>query len=187
MLVADPKQLPLSRVNVVGSSGSGKTTFARKLAAQLGVPHIEMDAVFWQPKWTQPSDEVFFERLSRALEGERWVLDGNYQRTTPIKWSRTQTVIWLDYSRVRKVLRVLRRTLARIVSQAEVWPGTGNRETLRTLFSRDSIVFFALTSHAKLRERYVACMRDPSLASMHFVHLRTPDEAERFLAQLARS
>jgi adenylate kinase family enzyme len=183
----DPKRLPLSRVNVVGSSGSGKTTFARRLAAQLGTPHIEMDAVFWEPNWTQPRDEVFFERLSRVLAGERWVLDGNYQRTTHVKWARTQTVIWLDFSRTRKTLRVLRRALARVVSQVELWPGTGNRESLRMLFSRDSIVLFAWKSHAKLRERYLACLQDPSLTSLHFVQLRTPGEAERFLARLGDS
>jgi adenylate kinase family enzyme len=179
--------LLLERVNVVGASGSGKTTFARRLAAQLGVPHIEMDALFWEPNWTQASDEAFFGRLRRALEGERWVLDGNYHRTAPIKWPLTQTVIWLDYGRSRKMLRLLRRTVARLFSRKELWPGTGNRESLKQLLSHDSLIPFAFRTHTTLRERYVACMQDPAFAALHFVRLQTPGEAEQFLARLART
>ena len=149
----------LDRVNVVGSSGSGKSTFARRLAQCLNTPYIEMDAVLWEPNWTQPSDEMFFARLARALDGERWVLDGNYDRTSHVKWQRAQTVIWLDYSLRRKMFQVIKRTLTRMITREELWPGTGNRESLRMLFSRESIVLFAYRTHASHRRRYDALAR----------------------------
>lgn len=48
------------RINVVGTSGSGKSTFARKLAQTMQLPYIEMDKVFWKPNWVEPSNEEFF-------------------------------------------------------------------------------------------------------------------------------
>jgi adenylate kinase family enzyme len=175
----------LSRVNVVGCSGSGKSTFARTLAARLGTPYVEMDAVFWQPHWTQPSDEVFFERLGRALTADTWVLDGNYSRTAALKWKRVQTVIWLDYSRARTLLRSVRRALVRSVTREELWPGTGNRESFRRLFSRDSIVLFAVRAHRRVRTNYEAAMIDPTLMALQFIRLRTPREADLFLRRIA--
>ena len=85
----------LARVNVVGTSGSGKSTFARLLASKLELPVMEMDALYWDRNWSEPSDEVFFTRLRAALAQPRWVLDGNYDRTLPIKWQAATTVIWL--------------------------------------------------------------------------------------------
>ena len=63
---------------VIGTSGAGKTTIARKIAQTLGVPHVEFDAYRHGPNWTETPDDVFRERLRQALGGDRWVADGNY-------------------------------------------------------------------------------------------------------------
>ena len=73
------------KINVIGTSGSGKTTFGRELALNLAIPFIEMDAIFWEPDWSFPEDKEFFPRLAEALKGENWVLDGNYSSTLAIK------------------------------------------------------------------------------------------------------
>src|SRR5258706_9775043 len=39
----------VQRISVVGNSGSGKTTIARRLAAGVGLPHPAIDAIFHQP------------------------------------------------------------------------------------------------------------------------------------------
>ena len=49
----------MKRINVVGTSGSGKSHFSSRLAAKLGVPYIEMDAVFWLPNWQHLELEDF--------------------------------------------------------------------------------------------------------------------------------
>jgi adenylate kinase family enzyme len=54
------------RILVVGSSCSGKTTFARALAGILGRPHIELDALHWGPNWCYAPD---FEAFQREIEG----------------------------------------------------------------------------------------------------------------------
>jgi adenylate kinase family enzyme len=67
-----------SRINVVGTSGNGKTTFSRALAARLGVPYVELDALNHGPNWAEASDEDFRRRVAAAIQGrDGWVVDGN--------------------------------------------------------------------------------------------------------------
>ncbi|MFV1948345.1 MAG: hypothetical protein ACC633_00240 [Anaerolineales bacterium] len=86
------------KINLVGTSGSGKNVFGKQLAEILNFPFVEMDALYWGPDWTGPTDQDLFSRLRKALDSEDWVLDGNYSRTQDIKWERVEVVIWLDFS-----------------------------------------------------------------------------------------
>ena len=74
------------RINVIRTRGSGKSTLARQLATSLRIPYLEMDQLFWKPNWEEPSDEEFLPKLEKALAAKAWVLDGNYSRTTALKW-----------------------------------------------------------------------------------------------------
>ncbi|MDQ7990521.1 MAG: AAA family ATPase [Candidatus Dactylopiibacterium sp.] len=172
-------------INVVGTSGSGKSTLARRLAAALGARHVELDALFWRPGWQASPDPEFLARIEAALAQGPWVLDGNYTRTIPVKWREARTVIWLDYGFGLTLWRAARRALARSWSRSELWPGSGNRESFRKLFSRDSILLWTLRSHAPTRRRLEALQRDPRYAHLRFIRLRHPREAEALLAGLA--
>ncbi len=175
----------LFRINVVGSSGAGKSTFSRQLAAVLDIPYIEMDALYWLPDWTEPPDDVFFPLLEEALQGEAWVLDGNYSRTTAIKWRRVQTVIWLDFSLPRTLLQAFFRAARRSWTREELWPGTGNRESFRKSFlSRDSVLWWTITSFGRKRKRYAALMDGVRYPQIAFVRLDSPRQCRAFLAQL---
>lgn len=172
------------RINVIGTSGSGKTTFGRQLANVLDLPFLEMDALFWGPDWSFPEDSELFTRLAAALEGEDWVLDGNYTRTREIKWSRVEAVVWLDYSFPRTLYQAVSRALSRALSREELWPGTGNRETFGKLFSRDSVVLWTIRSYGRNRRRVPRWMASEEYRQITFHRLRTPREAEVFLEKL---
>jgi len=109
------------RISVVGTTGSGKTTFARELAQRLGVPHVELDALHWEPNWTEAPLEVFRARVDLALRGEAWVIDGNYSKVRDIIWSRADTVVWLDYALPIILWQLLKRTLKRVFIREELW------------------------------------------------------------------
>lgn len=174
------------RINVVGTSGSGKSHFSRRLAAALNVPHIEMDRVFWRPNWTQPSDEEFFRDLRVALAPPRWVLDGNYTRSIPIKWEKIDLVVWLDYPFALTLFQAVKRAVARAWKKHELWPGTGNRESFRKSFlSRESILWWTITTHGPVRRKYESYLTDPRFSHIRFVRLRSRAEAERFLSSLS--
>lgn len=175
----------ITRINVVGVSRSGKSTFAKRLSELSGIPLVEMDAVFWKPYWGVPSDEEFFGKLSTAIAGDQWILDGNYSRTTPIKWSRVQLVIWIDYSFPQTLWQSVSRTWRRGWSKEELWPGTGNRESLtKSFFSKQSVIWWSITSRARARQRYFAAMRDPECSHIEFVRLTSRVEADRYLTEL---
>jgi adenylate kinase family enzyme len=178
----------MMRINVVGSSASGKSTFARSLANALGIPYIEMDQIFWEPNWTQPTDEIFFNRLVDALNANSWVLDGNYNRTREIKWRTVQTVIWLDYSFTRTLYQSLKRSFIRALSRKELWPGTGNKESFsRALFSKESVILWMISNYSRVRKRYQADMQNPKYSHIQFIRISSPIEARSFIKFLSRA
>ncbi len=165
------------RVNVIGTSGRGKSSFAKLLAGALRIPYLEMDRLYWQPNWQEPSDEAFLPILEHALSSDAWVLDGNYTRTTHIKWQRADLVIWIDYSLLLTVYRVIKRSILRAWTKQELWPGTGNCESFARLFSKDSMVLWTLSRYASNRDTFAKAMANEHYAHIEFVRLRSPKEA----------
>ncbi len=171
-----------ARINVIGVSGSGKSTFAKRLSALTGIRHVEMDALFWKPGWTGTGDDEFLAKLEQALEGDEWILDGNYSRTQPVKWQRATMVVWVDYPFHRTLWQAVRRAFGRASTKEEIWPGTGNRESFRkSFFSKDSIIWWTITSYGRQRERYPKAMVDPAWRHLRFVRLQSPSAADAFL------
>lgn len=66
------------RIVVVGSTGAGKTLMARELSAAFRIRHVELDALRWDPNWTEVSDETFRHRVAENVVGDQWIVDGNY-------------------------------------------------------------------------------------------------------------
>ena len=171
------------RIVVVGTSGSGKTTLARALAVKLGVPHVETDALNWGPNWTAATAEQLNERVRQALAGESWVIDGNYSRVRAYVWSRAEVIVWLDYPLPVIMSRLLRRTGRRVVRREELW--AGNRESIqKTLFSKDSILWWALTTYKRRRREYPELLSRPENAHLQVFHFKSPRAADRWLANL---
>jgi adenylate kinase family enzyme len=186
MSLLTDRVLNLSRVNVVGTSGSGKTTFARRLASALDAPFIELDRLYWGPNWKPIAEDIFRERLSQAVAVDRWVLDGNYiSRSEDIKWKNVTTVIWLDYSFPRTLKQSIGRAFYRALSKQEIWPGTGNRESFRKLlFSCDSMVLWTLSNYFPTRRRYLKKMQSPQFEHIHFLRLACPADADRLIQKI---
>jgi adenylate kinase family enzyme len=173
-----------TRINVNGTSGSGKTTFAGDLARLLGFRHIEMDALFWGPNWTETPDDAFFPRVIGATAGDRWVVDGNYTRARPLYWPRLQTVIFLDYPKWVVMWRVITRTFRRTLGQVELWQG--NRERIgNVLLANDSIIRWSWETYARRRAQFSAQMEDPANGHIRFVRFTSPRQARAWLASLA--
>ncbi|CAH0525786.1 shikimate kinase [Vibrio hippocampi] len=176
----------MKRINVIGTSGSGKSTVSRMLANRLQYPYLEMDAIFWKPNWQESSDEEFFANLTDRLNDECWVLDGNYNRTAEIKWARVDTIVWVDYSFARTLYQAVKRALIRIATKQELWDKTGNIESFKKSFlSRDSIVLWTLKTYNKNRVRYTELLNDPKYHHIDFVRITSPQKAKAFIAELS--
>ena len=174
---------PGRRINVVGTTGSGKTTVARALAERLGVEHIELDGLFWKPNWGQTPDEEFLPRVEQATQGDRWVLDGNYSRTRPIVWPRADTIVWLDYSFPRVFGQLLLRTIRRAITKEPMWGGCVENPRL-AFFSRESILVWCLKTYWKRRRTYPEIRLRPEHRHLRWIHLRNPHQTRQWLESL---
>ncbi len=173
----------MHRINVVGTSCSGKTTLARDVARRLAMPHVEIDALFWDRDWTPVPTEVFRERLTSSLAAERWVADGGYASVRDITWGRADTIVWLDYPMRTVLARWARRTVTRIRSGEEFWPGTGNRESVsNALLRRDSLLWWIVSTHRRRKRSMGDAMRERR--DVRWIRLRSPAEAERWLTSV---
>jgi adenylate kinase family enzyme len=173
------------RVVVIGNSGAGKTTLARRLAEHLDVPYLELDGVFHQPNWTRLPPEEFRSRVAGFVAADGWVVDGNYGEIQDIVWPRADTVVWVDLPRWLVTSRIVRRTLRRGAWRQELW--NGNRESLTNVLRPDrevNIILWSWTNFRKFRDRYTTAVVDPANAHLEFIRLRTRAEAAAFLTGL---
>jgi adenylate kinase family enzyme len=174
----------MNRVAVIGTSGSGKTTFARALAYKIGCHHIELDALHWEPNWVEAPTEVLKARVELATRSKCWVADGNYSKVREIVWGRADTVVWLDFPFYIVLWRLTRRTLMRAFLRKELW--SGNRENLRTqFFTRDSLFLWILKTHWRHQKSYPQEFELPKNAHLRIVRLRSPRDAELWLKEVA--
>ena len=86
----------LNRVLVIGCPGAGKSTFARALRDLSGLPLTYLDMLFHRPDRTTAPRETFDAALSAVVAQERWIIDGNYQRTLPLRFAACDTVFCFD-------------------------------------------------------------------------------------------
>lgn len=171
------------RIIVIGTSGSGKTTMARKIAERLGFPHTELDSLHWEADWVEAPLDRFQRRATEATTGPCWVLDGNYNKVREITWAAADTLVWLDYPLPLILWRLLGRTLHRVFAREELW--SGNRERLVTqFFSRESLFLWAIGSHRRHRTQYPALFQRPEYRHLAVIHLRSPGDAAQWFEAL---
>ena len=175
---------PLRRVAVLGASGSGKTCLAQALALRLGVPHVELDALYWDAGWRPAPLEVFLARLTEAVAGPAWVTDGNYRHARHLIWSRATALVWLDYPLPLVLWRLSWRTLRRVMMRQELWKG--NRARFRHNLPGGATSFsYALKSHPRHRREYPTLWASPTYAHLTKYRLRSPSETDQWLANLS--
>ena len=168
----------MRRVAVIGSaSGSGKTTFGRALAAKLGVPFHEVDALHHGPNWTEATPEELRAKVEPVLAQDGWVIDGAYMGKLGLLIPEAaDTVVWIDLPMRVWLPRLLRRTVRRIRTHEVLW--NGNQESIRGAFlGWDALIPWALRGHFSRRRKYPG-----RLAHLPVVRLRTQEEVDRFLA-----
>ena len=172
------------RIVVIGTSGAGKTVLAGRLAATLGVPHVELDALFWLPGWQEPEDAEFRAKVEAATDGDDgWVVDGNYSRIQDLVFPRADTVVWLDLPIWTCLWRVLRRAISRAHSGELMW-GT-NREQWRTVVGPGSLSSWVITTHRRRRRQNAARFAEPGSAHLRVHRFRSNAEADRWLESVA--
>lgn len=101
----------MRRVVVVGSGGSGKSTFSRELGRVTGIPVFHLDREYWRSGWQETPKEDWERRVGELLAGEDWIMDGNFGGTREMRMRAADTIIFLDLPRRVCLYRILKRTV----------------------------------------------------------------------------
>ena len=176
------------RIVVVGTSGAGKTTLARRIADELQLPHIELDAINWQSGWrdlTRHDPEEFVRRVTEAIQGEAWVVDGNYGSVRERVWRRATHLVWLDYGRAVIMARVISRSLLRALLRTELW--AGNRERWRHMLHPSHPIRWAWSTWKRRRRETAERLEHDDFAHLEVLRLGRPGEVPRALDILVKA
>lgn len=145
------------RVLVIGTSGSGKSTFASRLAQATKLEYFDLDVMNWRPGWYGRSTEepsLFLADVEEAVARPNWVLAGNYAITRPITLPRLTHLVWLDLPLGRVMRQVIMRSIQRASSGKDVFPGC--RETWGRMLDPEHPIRWALSTHKSRRPRHQA-------------------------------
>jgi len=168
------------RIYIIGCCGAGKTTLAKNLSQHCGIPHVELDALYWLPQWNARSDEELQESVSVAVADKNWVMDGNYGQVREAILGRATMLIWLNYSFPFIFGRLTKRTARRVLRQERLF--AKNRESVRrSFFSRDSILFYLIQTYSRRRREYRKLFNDDRYAHLQRIEISQPRDAEALL------
>lgn len=173
------------RYVVLGPSGSGKTTLARALSAMGGIPHIELDSLFWGSDWTPRPAASFRGTTQAAVAASAWVVDGNYAQVRDIVWSRATVAVWLNFPLWLLLWRLFWRTARRLSRREALW--NGNCESIRRTFSRESIFVWVLRTYEPRRREFSRLRDSQEYPDLIWIECRRPKDVHLFLDAAARS
>jgi adenylate kinase family enzyme len=171
------------RAVIIGTSCSGKTTFAGKLSQLMGINHIELDQLYWEPNWKERPNEEFRDLVRDAVRPESWVVDGNYSVVRDIVWPRANIIIWLNYSFPIVLYRSIKRSFVRAATKERLF--AGNVETFsQSFFSSNSIIWWVMKTYHKNKITYPGLVKKSQENGVIVLDLTTPKDADRCIEDM---
>ncbi len=178
-------QFPFHRLVVIGTTSSGKSTLAERIATRFDLTFIELDALHWEPNWQEAPLDVFRERVRAATQAERWIVAGNYSVVRDLVWTRAEAVIWLDYPFLLVLNQLTRRTFNRWWTQELLW-GT-NREPFWVhfkLWSQDSLFHWLFKTYWRRKRETPQLLSLPEYRHLELIHFKHPSKVEEWLERI---
>lgn len=175
----------MKKINIVGVSGNGKTTLAKKLSSELRVPHIQLDALYHQFGWTPTNIDVFRKNVADKInDTDGWVIDGSYHsKLGDLVLKNADTIVWLDLPLAVSMYRLLKRCMRDIITQRELY--NGNRQTLKeAFFVKDSLFSYAIKVYFKRRKNWPVYFAQ--FQNLKVIRLRSRAEVQQWL-KISRS
>jgi len=171
------KESKMQKILVIGCCGSGKSTFSKKLQAVLNLELIHLDQYYHKPDWQEPEKEQWERLVSRLVQKPSWIMDGNYKGTFDIRFKEADTIIYLDYS----ILKCLWRVIKRIVK----YHGTVRPDMPKGCEERFDLEFLHYVATFNFKNRKGIIERLNSVKEDKKVYVfKTDKEADFYLSQI---
>lgn len=165
----------VDRIAVVGCGGSGKTYLANQLAALLNLPLTHLDAIYYDANWNALPAEEFTVLQERLVAEPRWLIEGNYAGSLPIRLTRADTVIFLDLPALTCLAGILQRR----------WRYRGGQHTNDGVYDRITWSFVRyIWGYRKSMRPKVRRLFDEYGDKAELVTLSSRRQAAHFLTQL---
>lgn len=164
----------MRRVLVIGSGGSGKSTFAKRLGELIDIEVKHLDKFYWQPGWTKPAKDDWLQTVTELISGESWIIDGNFSGTLELRLNHCDTIVFLDMPRLMCLWRIVKRRL-RYRNRFRPDMAEGCDEKLDLDF-----INWVWTYSRRSRPKVVRLLQEHS-GSKQVVWLRSNAEVEKFL------
>jgi adenylate kinase family enzyme len=171
-----------SRILVYGVTGSGKSTVAERISERLGVPWYPVDDLGWEPGWVPVPNEVIRERIVAICDQPEWILDSAYSSWLDVPLGAADLVVGLDFPRWFSLRRLITRTAIRVMRQTPVC--NGNRESMRSVWSKDSILVWHFRSFKRKQRRMRRWQAE--MGGTKILLFRTPSALNSWLRGLRR-
>lgn len=166
----------MKKVAVVGCGGSGKSHVARELGRILDAPVTHLDAAFYDDEWNAlPMDR--FTQLQRELVAKpRWVIDGNYNSTLPVRLEACDTVILMDVSTVAALYGIFSR---------QIRHGAGHKGNGVHNRIHWGVIKYVATYRRKMRPRVMTKIEEFAAGRADVVLLANRRQTRRWLQKAA--
>ncbi len=162
----------MKRIMIVGPCGSGKSTLAVRLGGLLGIPSFHLDQLAWSPGWRESPEADWRPELQRIVALDRWIIDGNDAGTIPLRLARADTVIFLEFTPMVCLWRVVKRIVSnRGRTRFDMAPDCPERVDL-------SFLYYVATWNRGPRKRVEKKLEE---ADHEIVHLASPRALEDWL------
>jgi len=147
----------------MGSSGSGKSTYANRLAAQLKLPVLHIDMISHDDDWNRIESHVVLQHILHFIKQPAWVIDGHYPKYCfTERLEAADTIVYFDLPSLVSLYRCLRRKQR---TEKGLEPRYGAKDSQKTAL-RWRFIHYLLW-------RYPRKVRNPSLK---FLQLRYPEK-----------
>lgn len=143
----------INRISVIGGSGSGKSTLTNVLSKELNIPAIHLDSINYNANWVETDKNERDSIISSKADEQRWIIDGNYNKTLKERLDRADLIIWLDYSSFAHLKGVIKRIVKNYNKEKPDIPGCKERFDF-------TFIKYVATYNRKKRPKVIEIIKD---------------------------
>ena len=169
----------MQRILIIGNAGSGKTTFAKKLAERTGLPLVHLDKLYWTGNWEHVDRDTFDQLLQQQLDKPSWIIDGNFNRTLPHRLEHCDTVFYFDLPTLTCLWGITKRVFS---NYGRTRPDMGGNCPERFDKNKRSLYKNVLSFRKAHRKEYAALLAEKGVPRT--IIFKSRRQAARFLKNL---